>query len=264
MKLEIKNQPFIADFYHAPDSKNKIVLIVVGGSEGGNPSYFAEQFVEKGFSVLSLAYFKETTLPDNLELIPLEYFDAPISWLQCNYNFDKIVFVGISKGAELALLLASIKNDIYGVIAYSPSSVVFEGFGNDQTNSNSSWTINNKQIKFVPFDVTGVKDFNDYYTIYKQSLTQTSFVENAIIEVENISGPILLLSGSDDRMWPSKEMAEMIVNRLKTKNFKFKSKHICFDGAGHVFSEYYTELGGNADSNKIARVESMEEILKFF
>ena len=99
MKLEIKNQPFIADFYHTPDSKNKIVLIVVGGSEGGKPSYLAEQFVEKGFSVLSLAYFKENTLPDNLELIPLEYFDAPISWLQSNHNYDKMIIVGISKGA---------------------------------------------------------------------------------------------------------------------------------------------------------------------
>jgi dienelactone hydrolase len=264
MKLKIKNQPFVADFYHTPDSKNKIVLVVVGGSEGGKPNYLAEQFVEKGFSVLSLAYFKETTLPDNLELIPLEYFDSPIFWLQSNHNFDKIIIVGISKGAELALLLASINNDICGVIAYSPSAVVFEGFGNDQTKHNPSWTINSKQIKFVPFDTTGVKDLNDYYAIYKQSITQTSFVENAMIEVENINGPILLLSGSDDRMWPSKEMSEMIVNRLKTKNFKFKYKDICFDGAGHVFSEYYTELGGNADSNKIARVEAMEEILRFF
>ena len=144
---------------------------------------------------------------------------------------------------------------------------MFEGFGNNQTNSNSSWTINSKQIKFVPYDVTGIKNFNDYYAIYKQSLTQTSFVENAMIEVENISGPILLFSGSDDamiRMWPSKEMSEMIVGRLKSRNFKFKFRHICFEGAGHVFSEYYTELGGNSDSNKIARIEAIEELLKFF
>ena len=263
MKVEIKDQPFVADFYSTPDSIHKIGFIVLGGSEGGKPYYLAEPLAEKGFQVLSLAYFKEPTLPNNLELIPLEYFNAPIEWLKKNYNLEKIVIVGISKGAELSLLLASHKTDINGVIAYSPSAVVFEGFCAKQTDSNSSWTINGEQVPFVPFDVIGVRNMNDYYAIYKQSLTQTQKVKNAAIRVENINGPVLLFSGTDDKMWPSGEMAEMIIDRLTANHFKYEFKHISYEGAGHVFSEYYTQLGGTVEANKAARLAALEAVLSF-
>ena len=97
MKVEIKDQQFVADFYSTVDSINKIGFIVLGGSEGGKPYYLAEPLAEKGFPVLSLAYFKEPTLPDNLELIPLEYFDTPFNWLKNKYNIEKIIVVGICK-----------------------------------------------------------------------------------------------------------------------------------------------------------------------
>jgi dienelactone hydrolase len=264
MKVELKDQPFVADYYYTPDSVSKIGVIVIGGSEGGKPYYLAEPLAEEGFSVLSLAYFKEPTLPDNLELIPLEYFTTAINWFKRNYNFEKIIIVGISKGAELSLLLATNFKNINGVIAYSPSAVVFEGFCAKQTDSNSSWMIDGTQVPFVPFDVTGVSNMNDYYAIYKQSLTQTEIVEKAAIKVEEINGPILLFSGTDDKMWPSGEMSEMLVNRLTTNNFHFSFKHISFEGAGHVFSEYYTQLGGTADSNKTARLKAMEAVISFF
>jgi dienelactone hydrolase len=263
MKVEIKDQPFVADYYSTPENVSKVGIVVVGGSEGGKPYYLAEPLAEKGFPVLSLAYFKEPTLPDNLELIPLEYFNTAINWFKQNCDFEKIVFVGISKGAELSLLLASHNKYINGVVAYSPASVVFEGFCAKQTDSNSSWMINGAQVPFVPFDVTGVSNMNDYYAIYKQSLTQTELVEKSAIRVEEINGNILLLSGSDDKMWPSGEMSEMIINRLNSRNFNFSFKHISFEFAGHVFSEYYTQLGGTAESNKTARLKAMEAVLSF-
>ena len=172
--------------------------------------------------------------------------------------------MGISKGAELALLLAVNNKNINGVIAYSPSAVVFEGFCAKQTDSNSSWMIAGKQVPFVPFDVTGVSNMNDYFAIYKQSLTQIALVEKAKIEVEKINGPVILFSGTDDKMWPSGEMSEMIINRLTSRKFNFSFKHISFELAGHVFSEYYTQLGGTADSNKTARLKAMEAVISFF
>ena len=263
MKIEIKGQPFVADFYYTMDSIGKIGIIVLGGSEGGKPYYLAEPLAEKKLAVLSLAYFKEPGLPDNLELIPLEYFNAPINWLKSNYNFEKVVVVGISKGAELSLLLAAQNRAINGVVAYSPSSVVFEGFCAKQTDSNSSWTITGVQVPFVPFDVNGITNMDDYYAIYKQSLTQTELVERAVIKVEDINGPVLLFSGTDDKMWPSGIMAGMIINRLTSENFKFSFNNISYLGAGHVFSEYYTQLGGTAETNKAARLGAMEAVIEY-
>lgn len=53
----------------------------------------------------------------------------------------------------------------------------------------------------------------------------------AIIPVENISGPILLLSAKDDALWPSKYMSEKIVSRLTENNFNITMKtfHLTVD-----------------------------------
>jgi dienelactone hydrolase len=263
VKMEINDLPFVAEYYSSSEPKPGPGIIVIGGSEGGKPSYLAEPLAKQGFDLLSLAYFKEIGLPETLELIPLEYFDAPIQWLKNRHNAKDVVLVGISKGAELALLLGSMRKDISGVIAYSPSSVVFEGFGNDPANPRSSWTSQGRPVPFVPFDVTGVENLNDYYAIYKQSLTHADTVGQAAIPVENINGPIMLFSGTDDRMWPSGPMAETIVAWLASGNFKFQFKHIRFEGAGHVFSEYFTQLGGTAAANKAARLGALEAAIGF-
>jgi dienelactone hydrolase len=263
VKMEITDLPFLADYYYSSDPKPGPGIIVLGGSEGGKPSYLAEPLAAQGHSLLALAYFKESGLPETLEMIPLEYFDAPIQWLKNKHSAKTIVLVGISKGAELALLLGSMRKDISGVIVYSPSSVVFEGFGNNPITPQSSWTRQGRPVPFVPFDATGVANMNDYYAIYKQSLTQADTVGKAAIPVEQVNGPILLFSGTDDRMWPSGPMAETIVARLASRNFEFKFTHIRFEGAGHVFSEYFTQLGGTAEANKAARLGAMEATIGF-
>ena len=58
-------------------------------------------------------------------------------------------------------------------------------------------------------------------------------VKNAEIHVENINGPILLLSGEDDDQWPASAMSEQIVHRLQRNNFQHYYAHIKLDG-GHI------------------------------
>ncbi len=41
--------------------------------------------------------------------------------------------------------------------------------------------------------------------------------ETNVIKVENIKGPVLLLSAQGDAQWPAEIMAEMIVQRLMEK-----------------------------------------------
>ena len=57
-------------------------------------------------------------------------------------------------------------------------------------------------------------------------------MEIAAIKVENISGPVLLISGTEDEQWPSMEMSEIIMERLTANNFAFPSQHIPLVG-GH-------------------------------
>lgn len=51
--------------------------------------------------------------------------------------------------------------------------------------------------------------------------------------MENINGPVLLLSANKDEMWPSKEMSNEIMIRLKSKSFQHLYQHISIDG-GHT------------------------------
>ncbi len=261
LTTEVAKQGFAATFYCPEGSRKKLGVLVLGGAEGGKPDHLARMLAEEGHPVLSLAYFKVEGTPGNLDMIPLEYFDKPINWLKNNKNTKGggIVVVGGSKGAELALLLASRKPEIKGVIALAPSSVVWQGIS---WLPRSSWSLNGKLIPFVPYDCSGGFDPNNLLGLYTQSLTRKEYVQKAAIEVEKIHGPILLLSGRDDTLWPSSEMGDMICNRLKEKAFKYKYEHVKYDDAGHTLNEYYM-LGGTLEGNKAARIDSTQRMFEF-
>jgi hypothetical protein len=203
-------------------------------------------------------------------MIPLEYFDKAIGWMENNEKIrpDGIVVVGKSKGAELALLLASKHSEIVSVVAVVPSSVVWQGIPKTFWPAppvQSSWSLHGNPIPFVPWDYShGFNPFGSggIHKLYQQSLTQKDAVEKASIEVEKIHGPILLISGHDDSLWPSEEMADAICTRLKGKGFNYPYTHLKYMNAGHVFNED-SKHGGTAEGNKQARIDSEDKILKF-
>jgi hypothetical protein len=65
--------------------------------------------------------------------------------------------------------------------------------------------------------------------------------ENAI-KVENINGPVLLLSAKGDAQWPSELMGEMIYKRLEEKQFPFPYRHQIYDPASHLLVPVNTAL----------------------
>jgi dienelactone hydrolase len=73
---------------------------------------------------LALAYFGLEGLPDELERVPLEYVDHGLTYLRLQQQVDieRIGVVGVSKGGELALLMASMRPEIHAVAAAEPPS----------------------------------------------------------------------------------------------------------------------------------------------
>jgi dienelactone hydrolase len=57
----------------------------------------------------------------------------------------------------------------------------------------------------------------------------------AEIPVERIAGPVLLLSGTDDRLWPSRELSDAALRRLESRGHPHAHEHLSFPGAGHFF-----------------------------
>lgn len=260
----VRGVEFDAEFYPGAGPGKKPGVVVLATSEGGIPDRRAQQIAEGGFPSLALGYFKTERTPGYLDMIPLEYFDQPIEWLMRNEHTDGsgVVLMGESKGAELALLLASRKPEVRGVVAFVPSSVVFQGIPEVFWPPRSSWSQGGEPVPFVPYDSTGVSDPNDILALYRNSLRQQEAVEAATIPVERTNGPILLFSAGDDRMWPSVEMCGAIVHRLDERGFGHGCEHITYETAGHTMTEYFM-MGGTEEGNREARLDSTKRVLAF-
>ena len=254
---------FDGEFYPLAGSPPKVAALVLGGSDGGIPGRRARAIAQNGFPALALGYFKTKRTSGYLDMIPLEYFDEPIQWLRSRLpQGGRIVLIGESKGAELALVLASRKPEISGVIASVPSAVVFQGIPKDYWPPRSSWSDKGKPIPFVPYDTSNLPDPNNILSIYRNSLKQQEAVKKALIAANKINGPILLFSARDDRMWPSVEMSEMIMTALRDQKFGYPSEHITYDHAGHTMTEYFM-MGGTHEGNRDARIGSLERTVSF-
>lgn len=267
-------------------------IIVLSGSEGGVYEPPAAIYASQGFVTLALAYFGQEGLPDELVHIPIETVDKAVEWLENHprVNKDAIGIWGASKGAELALLAAAHNPKIKAVVAKSPSAVAFEGVSKAMgIDHKSSWTLNGEEVPFVPIvfnqqlsdSFFSSKLANEPWStapMYAYALENKEAVDAATIQVEKINGPILLVSGSEDGVWPAETMAKAIMDRLKAKGHPFPDMHLNYEGAGHQIGAPYSpttinwltvsgglveDLGGSPQRNAAAALDSWTKITVF-
>jgi uncharacterized protein len=237
----INENGFKATFFSKDNIENQTAIVLMGGGDWGD--YWGQEFAKANYVGLSLPYYRQEGLPELMEEIPLEYFEKAISWLkeQSVVNPDKIIVMGASRNAELALLIASnFPNIVHGAIAFNPSSVSWSNtvlpFNSDSVKP--SWTFKKQPVPYIVMDkIIGTPTSTiETLTYWKNGLSDSVAVSNASIKVENINGPILLLSGADDEVWPSALMSDMIENRIKMNNFHFDFENIKYENAGHLIS----------------------------
>ena len=238
--------------------------VVVGGSEGGAPERAAAALASEGFAAMAVAYFGVGALPRELEEIPLEYFTGVFAWLAGRSELagDRLVIVGRSRGAELALLLASrFPEVVTGVIAYVPSCLVWQSAPSSQlmarATARSSWTFEGKPLPFVPAAAVTAEDSDTFARFiagqpiafrpfFERAMREHDAVAEAAIAIENIAGPILLISAGDDQLWPSQAFCEMALARLEARGHRFAHRHLCYEAAGHLLGIPGTMYGPGA------------------
>lgn len=274
VKRTVRSNGLVATFYFQKDSGSYPGVIVLDGPEGGLNETQAATLAAHGFATLALAYSGIEKLPRQLNKIPLEYFETAISWLQSQDMVakDKIAIMGTSKGAEVGLLLATKFPAIKAVVAFSPSSVVWQSPDTSDKIPASSWTYGGKQFPYVPFQ-NSIFDKLWGKISYKDSLKNQQAVKKASIPVEKINGPVLLISGREDSIWPSAQMARSIINRLKKHKHPYPDKHLSYSHAGHLFKHFYlpsstfsepkSSFGGTLKSNYHAGWDSWEQAVRF-
>lgn len=280
--LSIRNDGLVAEFF-APRGHDILPgLLVLGGSEGGlaYARRLGRRLAAEGYGVLCLAYFKAKGLPRLLEEIPLEYFQRALGWLDAHPRIDpgRIGVFGPSKGAEAALLIASQTDGLACVVAVAPSNVVWQSLNYRALRSRdwraaarSSWSRDGAGLPFLAFEARGSrKTLTD---MSNASLDRTDDVRRALIPVERIKVPVLLVSGGDDRLWPSRRMADDVAARIGAPQL---CEHVCHPRAGHlvfpIFSRtslilgalFRGHFGGDARADAAARPDCLRRTVAFF
>jgi dienelactone hydrolase len=271
---EFREAGLVADYFAAdPATASPGAIIVLGGSEGGlgGSRNLARRLAAAGFDAIAVSYFGEAGQSSRLDQIPIEPVARAREWLEARPGpGEAIAVLGVSKGGELALLTASRDPAIKAVVAAVPSHVVWQGIDMQGGMTGSSWTSAGVPLAYVPYDLSN--GFTSVHALYAGSLA--SAPAETEIPVEQIAGPILLVSGQADTLWPSTEMANRVERRLRTHGFAHGVTHLAYADAGHaVFGapvradtpglEGALSVGGTIDGLVAARADGWPRVLAF-
>lgn len=234
------------------DPSPGVLVLHGGGGAGGYERQYAAMLAEHGYTALCVEYFGAPGIRDVLLEVPLEEFDRAAAWLldRSSVAGDRVGVVGFSRGGEASLLVGSQFDAIGAVVAYVPSYYAWaapswmDGVGEDRP----TWLLDGDPLPFLSIDehVTQDDDIDEPLgveppnaaTIALERSTDTER-ERAAIPVEAIDGPVLLVSGGRDTVWPSADLAGRAAERLARHDHSWRFEHLCFPAAGHAIRVPY-------------------------
>ena len=180
-----------------PDTEAKGAIVVLHGSEGGSQPFapmLAQRFAQEGLVAASFCWFDcGPGSPAAVDRVPLERTEEFVAWFADGpAQGHPVVLYGASRGAEHALLLASLVADasvIRGVAAHAGTDRVVAAF-DPRTGG----------------PVDGEGGYDAAWTWHGQLLygeRELPYGSGPHIYVENYPGPVLLSHGEDDALWPA-------------------------------------------------------------
>lgn len=250
-RQEIGQDGLVGTVFRPAGAAPRPVIIVLNGSGGGIPRQRAALYAAHGYTAFALGYFKAPGLPAHISHTPLEYFEKALRWTRANLDpaGGFVAVTGQSRGGELTLLLASrFPELVNAAIAYVPSAVVhgtLRAGAPGEAPDSPTWTWRGEPLRNVwqdnpqadwaafnqvPADGQPVRQAPAFHT----PLRDAAAVAAARIAVEDIQGPVMLISGTDDGFWPSTMFSEQIAATLKQHGHRWPVEHVCGQGAGHA------------------------------
>jgi dienelactone hydrolase len=242
----VAKEGFVGTYYVLSAAQPQPAVLQLGGSLGGHSELPAGLLASHGYPSLSLAYFKEPGLPPTLKNIPFEYFEKALRWLASQPGVDpkRVVVLGVSRGAEAALLLGATYPDlVHGVIACTTGSQVLGAF----PGGGAAWTLGRNPIPL------------------------------GAIPVERIVGPVLVTGGGKDEVVDSAQGVRDLVSRARSHGLTEFTGAI-YPSAGHgigclipnlpltgqiqIGPSAYAETGGTPAANEQAAAASWPLVLR--
>ena len=221
-------------------------VLVFSGSGGGHPGgNYLRALNSAGYTVLALTYFDGPGLPEELHEIPLEYFDRALSWLQGRPEVDRrnISVMARSRGTEAAQLLAlDAPADISSLVLGVPTYVVVQAWPVE----GAAWTRGDRPLPFHPAGwPTGPFPLD----------------APARMPIEDYEGPVMLVSGGRDEIWPSRDFADAIV---AARGGQMVTEHVTYPHAGHGIGTLLTlDAEHAAPRDSLAHADAWKRVLSF-
>jgi dienelactone hydrolase len=222
--------------------------------------------------------------------IEVEVVERAVRWLRDNGDVDgdDVAVMGISRGSELALLATVLLDGVGPVVAFAPSGISWSGLGPAGPVDAPAWTFRGDAI---PYAAMGERPPElrrppepgapalALRPMFEAILEHPARWRDAEIAVERAKGPVLLVSGEDDAMWPSTTMATMVERRAAERGFAHEVVHLHYPDAGHTgagvpdfpaetevlhpLTGGHYALGGTKAGNAAAREESWPQVVRF-
>jgi dienelactone hydrolase len=264
-------------------------VVTVSGSGGGIAREEAALLASRGFACLALAYFNYPGRPPELVDQPLEYFGQALEWLaaQPQVRPDAIAVKGNSRGGELSLLLGATFQAVRAVVAVVPSGYVW-GAARADWSDGAAWTWQGTALPRVP-DYEDDEADQDRDVAADGAIRLTPGFRAAIahatpeeladaeIPVERTNGPILIVCGEADDMWPAIELTDVVLRRAAEARFPHPVRRLAYPDAGHLITLPYLPVrtsaihplggnfayGGTPAGTAAARAAAWREMLAF-
>lgn len=293
VRTDVRDDGLVGTLFKPAGPGPHPAVLVLNGSGGGINEPRAALYASHGYAALALGYFKTPGRSDYISNTPLEYFETALRWIHEHLRpADGFVALsGQSRGGELVLLLASLlPEQVSAVIGYVPGAVVHSAQNACDPatgREGPAWLFrgqplphlweNNRHATWSPWD--DGPEPRRHADALRTALLDADAVERARIRVENIRGPVLLLSAEDDGSWPSTVYGRMVLERLTGAAHPHEATHLDFEGAGHsiVFpfvpttqlvyahpvSGRLSTTGGSPAANAKADEASWSAVLRF-
>jgi pimeloyl-ACP methyl ester carboxylesterase len=281
---------FVGELFYSKHTTGPVIVWIGGsGSNMGINALVCGPLASHGCAVLSLPFFNEPGLPQALSHIPLEYFDKALEWLtQHPITAGRPIWLlGMSKGAEAALLVASRHPDISKVAVWAPNAWCFQGIA---LKNESSWTLGGKNLPYIRLKTSWLLSelLHCFVTntpfgftnVYRRGIEQAKNREVARIPVEQSHADFLLVAGDECGMWNTLEGSHELMDTLKRRKGGQEQELIVYQHTGEPYlvpyvipCDYHSvriaprltlDSGGSLEGNFRALVGAWQRTLSFF
>lgn len=289
--IEVMAVPGIphAQVWRLAGDEARPVVVILHGADGGNAAgrQMGPVLARLGYAAVGLPYYSpdwgDYGPPPQFPDLPGSFLDIRVDQLDdlrqalgtmTGVDVERFALFGGSKGSEFALIAASLYPWIDAVVAYTPSDVVWEGWGLEVVESEgtrSSFSFDGEALPFMPYRgfVEGLLagDAADLRAIHENGRADHPEREAAArIPVEAYAGPLMLIAGEQDAQWNSARQARNIVASRQAAGLATEA--LIYPEAGHDLigdggARDAHKSGGTPEANAAARAEAWPQVVAF-